>query len=1462
MRKAKRWLAAWMALAMFITMLPAMPTAAEAEVSDHVIPLGDRYEQYPEGITLDLFDYSLDPTESDPDAGTQDEGIDAGHVLKFGEGMGNRKDDPKNINYWTESAAPFTGIVSNTLENGYPTLQYTGANQHGTGESLSYLFNGRASTGKQAHMNVGGLLQQDEEGYFYYNSQQNFAEYDEATNAFKLYDTWSVYAGGQSPNGQFFPFNTGAQVFDESANGDLVQKADSNNQSGHVDSLNNFINHYFGIHMDTRFQQPEGGMSPTTTEDMPITYSFSGDDDVWIYIDDVLVADLGGIHNATSVYIDFSDGDITVFEDSATGANSNGQPDYGETVYSTTTLKQAFEAANAEDKTTWNDSTFADETYHTMDFFYLERGNTDSNMRLKFNLVTTPESTLEKVDQDGAPVAGATYALYETGEDYVVAQNAAPLATGTTDKDGTFVFEDNDGKTLALSMLTGSHYVLREVQTPEGYRSAGDIHLYLEQSKTGEKSKLLLSNNEWDTGAYAAAKVRVIADTQSGSDGARYVTDLAGHQHDITAKNAKVFAAVFHDDQGVTYGETVADYEAVYGDPIHGWHTTQAKGIEALIEVAADMDPDGATREYAVEGLYQFDYDSANRFVVDIENLPDDIHKYAWMGEENPTYTGAYFYTTAATYDQMDASNTFQLDAEEFLRDFAVTLYAPNINNRLLVQKTNEDGTQALADAEFALYKQENLTVAGDGSWTKKDDADQPVQTVTTQTQYQLTENQIVPGANAMMGIPLGEYYLVETAAPADYKINPQAIAVVVDNSGVHVDAGTADDDITVTLGVGKVVKSMVQFAVDDGIDASLHDITATLQTSDSYPADDVWQDGGSMVLSYDAEDLILEYGPATPEGATVLSYESGWGRLNITQTDHDTTANGSSKQDLTNQSLNNLFSGTTLVTVGDKLQAPGNVTITKHVESTVESDKNDAYQVRLTVVDGNFHGGKITVSGSDQPLTFDENHEAILEIKDGETIHLDVPANVQLEVEEIDPGNAFDVTYAVDGQKIDSASVTAGENDTHQVVITNTRTSGESVMTSTDQRFSITKEVTGGDWPDGEDFTFTIAAATGTPMPENADGSEQDSITISRPADGSNAAAASFGDITFTQTGEYVYTITENKGDADNMTYDDHTLTVTVTVGKNDDGALQIESVSYDSSVDADDEAAARTFTNIIGKEEPDNPGGGGWIPGGGGDDDMPDLNTEDHFSYIVGYPEDYRTGEATDDESLWPVKPQGNITRAEVATIFYRLLTDEARTENWTRDNDYTDVAADSWYNTPVSTLGAMGIVRGYEDGSFRPDAPITRAEFAAIAVRFFENDNVNYEEGLFTDIAGSEWFADAVAAAQEHGIVGGYPDGSFQPNKAITRAEATSIVNRTVDRIPDKDHLLPDDQMRVWPDNSDPDIWYYADMQEATSGHEYDWVLDDNDEPLCEQWTGDLPEVDWEQVEIDQEEKHGLR
>ena len=254
-------------------------------------------------------------------------------------------------------------------------------------------------------------------------------------------------------------------------------------------------------------------------------------------------------------------------------------------------------------------------------------------------------------------------------------------------------------------------------------------------------------------------------------------------------------------------------------------------------------------------------------------------------------------------------------------------------------------------------------------------------------------------------------------------------------------------------------------------------------------------------------------------------------------------------------------------------------------------------------------------------------------------------------------------------------------------------------------------------------------------------------------------------------------------------------------------------------------------------------NQGGGGWTPGGDGDG--PDgLNTEDHFSYIVGYAEDYRTGEPTDNEDLWPVKPNNQITRAEVATIFYRLLEDEVRDEYDTTVNDFSDVSADSWYNQTVSTLASMGIVKGYEDGTFRPNAPITRAEFGAIATRFFAETGATYVPGTFSDVTGDEWYANAIQDAVNLGLIGGYPDGTVRPNNNITRAEACAIVNRTLGRVPDADHLLPEDVMKVWPDNN-PTDWFYADMQEATNGHEYAWIEEDGHE--IEEWTN-LLDKDW--------------
>ena len=221
--------------------------------------------------------------------------------------------------------------------------------------------------------------------------------------------------------------------------------------------------------------------------------------------------------------------------------------------------------------------------------------------------------------------------------------------------------------------------------------------------------------------------------------------------------------------------------------------------------------------------------------------------------------------------------------------------------------------------------------------------------------------------------------------------------------------------------------------------------------------------------------------------------------------------------------------------------------------------------------------------------------------------------------------------------------------------------------------------------------------------------------------------------------------------------------------------------------------------------------------------------LETEDHFGYIIGYPDG-------------TVKPQGNITRAEIATIFFRLLTDDARDYYWSQTNDFTDVSADDWFNNAISTLANAGILSGYEDGSFRPNAAITRAELVKIAVSFYDSDAA--EDSDFSDVEG-HWADMFINAAYGRGFISGYGDGTFKPDQAVTRAEAMKIINRTLDRHPDADHLLRG--MITFSDNMDKDAWYYAEVQEATNSHEYEWTSYD-----LEDWTELLPIRDWAALE----------
>ncbi|MCI6646791.1 MAG: S-layer homology domain-containing protein [Oscillospiraceae bacterium] len=230
------------------------------------------------------------------------------------------------------------------------------------------------------------------------------------------------------------------------------------------------------------------------------------------------------------------------------------------------------------------------------------------------------------------------------------------------------------------------------------------------------------------------------------------------------------------------------------------------------------------------------------------------------------------------------------------------------------------------------------------------------------------------------------------------------------------------------------------------------------------------------------------------------------------------------------------------------------------------------------------------------------------------------------------------------------------------------------------------------------------------------------------------------------------------------------------------------------------------------------------------------PTLNKEDHTAYIIGYEDG-------------TVRPGNNITRAEVATIFFRLLTDESRAEYWCQTNAYSDVNSTDWFNNAVSTLGNAGIITGYPDGTFRPNAPITRAEFSAIAARF--SDVVYNGNSSFTDVAANHWAARYITLAEYLGWVTGYPDGSFHPDQAITRAEAITLINRVLERETRAEEMLAD--MVTWSDSL-PTAWYYEAVQEATNSHTYSRT----DEQVSgqsfnyEQWHALLENPDWAALE----------
>ena len=717
----------------------------------------------PLGTTINLFDYWLtNQTASDkenPD-NFENKGINQDHALLFGNGMGDMQNNYGDWNQWTGSEDPQTGIVASRLDkDGYPVLNLTISGTAIDGrdgrESLAYLFDPAIPhEGKAVYEDVQNLLQIDTDGYYSYNGQSNYAVFYQDTNSFLLYDHPGVQKGGATKHdGQFFSFNA---VNDDSLSYGLYNSG--------MKSTDKSINHYFGVHMSTRFVQQNDGYIDDSQE-KPVIYEFSGDDDVWVFIDGVLVADLGGIHNEASLSINFATGEITI----------NGTPQ-------NQTLGQILST---------DSDTLPDDTYHTLDFFYLERGNVDSNMSLKYNLVYVPESNIYKIDQNGDPLPGLTFELYEAelqDGKYVACD---VLAKGTTDAEGRIILLDDNDDLLTIQKLIDklnitlpnetTALILRETGSPDGYRSSGDLELYFYQSQSQQNSPpFLLSRNHWQTGAHAVARLTATTNAEITYHGGKATFD--------PEKNL-MFAVVFK-----KVGEK---WRPISGSPATGWTVAADDSWESIQEA----------------NRYRFMLSSSGSYTAMIDELPGDIKKYVDAAGEDGSYRIAYYFSDQKDPQAIDETNTFEITSP-MNRVAAVNLYVPNIRNDLTVQKLDQNGNLIADDsATFALRPASSA-----GTY---DPSATDVQTQTTSG-----------GEATFTAIPNGTYYLVETAAPAGYAANATPVKVIVNDTGVYANAGTAEDGISVERGVGRLVNSMAQFASKDTVDTTLNQIVAKFYTT------------------------------------------------------------------------------------------------------------------------------------------------------------------------------------------------------------------------------------------------------------------------------------------------------------------------------------------------------------------------------------------------------------------------------------------------------------------------------------------------------------------------------------------------------------------------------------------------------------------------------------------------------
>ena len=1213
----------------------ALLFGATSASADQTVPFSNHTVQTvnPTGTTVNLFDYWVVNGDNDKSVninnnnGNDNTGINKGHQLKFNGGAGS------GINKWTgRSGIGGFGrlqFVKNTLVDGYPSIKagtYTSYNTSGTytDESLAYLFNNDSQVnGKAVYNKVQGLFQLKDGYYVYdsYGSDGNYAVYNSTTNSFDVYDKAGVYKDSVSDanRGQFFPFDSADKVFEE-RNGQL-------SPIGITDGTNDKLNHHFGMSMTTEFVQPKEGK---TTDLKDMVFKFSGDDDVWVYIDGVLVGDLGGIHEKATLEINFATGKVKVGHvDGANGTKKEIEK---------TNIKAKFEDAGA-DTTNFSGKTFCNSTKHTLSFFYLERGAGASNMSLKFNLTTLPSSEVEKVDQNGKAVQGATFALYRSDADWN--EQGKAIAQGTTDDKGRLVLLKPDRSVLSFDEEHADrhdYFVLKEVGLPEGYRSSltssttatpGELHLQYKQAATSGSGGVVVApqttvttadgkswtgSRMWLNGGYLAAKetISLDKDTQDNkgnaiSSGTTFavVLKLTGASEDHTSEDA---------------------WTAVTGNPLNGYKLCSAHGIAGAVEAAKSADTS------------VFDVDTKGDYVVTVRSLPGDIEKYATMmtDKSKAEYTVAVYHTTVSSLAGATIDNTSMVQYQTINRQFSTVIHLTNVQNRLFVQKVDDLG-KPVNDATFQLYQAKDVTGNSPSTYAIKPGAE-PYDTVKANDAtypYEIKGAACFP-LDSVNHKPLikGTYYLRESVSPDGYEINNTITKVIVDDSGVYVDAGEKGDGVLSVSGPGSLIASLAQFGSPDSIDNTLTHIKGKLQSAavdasgnltwgPTSPTDnwmhmryDKTTQGAKTVLRY-----VEDGGDRNGQLATIFA-DTGINRMALYQDDDAT--NGT---DLGTLQLNHLFTTATAVQYTDRRVARLQVTKTVTADAgltapTKDADDNDltfTFKFTLPKSQEGYEAHVFDASGNAVGNSFKLRNGDTHSIKAGETIRVyDLKKGDNYSVSELttkgeaSSGNVLaSIVNAVTGSADESVlpagfslvSRKAGGKEqsgtgntiTGKIVALEDGKIPASNKLEFTNNYSVNpvknglsakKVLEGRNWADGDSFTVQLTPKDGAPMPGGVK-SAVETVELTE-----KTQTATFGDITYEKPGTYTYTIKEvipgSNAKADGISYSAASYTATVVVEDNQAGALVVTSVKVvqecnDAGVETKTDVADKvaTFTN-----------------------------------------------------------------------------------------------------------------------------------------------------------------------------------------------------------------------------------------------------------------------------------------